>query len=226
MLQAGQTIRDVADALGLATNTVAYHRDNPPGPPKEIPDLRNTVGSVPTREAVAQLHARGLSGAAIARELGVTKGTVSYHLGRLGVPRDDRGARRYDWVAIKDFYDAGHSMRECQLAFGFSSETWHSAVKRGVLVPRSHRIPNEELFAAGTRRNRWHLKGRILADGLKDPNCAKCGLDSWRGAPLSLELHHINGDRNDNRLVNLEFVCPNCHSQTENFAGRNQRRAA
>jgi 5-methylcytosine-specific restriction endonuclease McrA len=39
-----------------------------------------------------------------------------------------------------------------------------------------------------------------------------------------MALHHINGDRLDNRLENLELLCPNCHSQTETFAGRNGRR--
>ena len=69
-----------------------------------------------------------------------------------------------------------------------------------------------------------HLKLRLIAAGLLEPVCARCGIDSWRGRPLSLALHHMNGDKDDNRLVNLELLCPNCHSQTENFAGRNRRR--
>lgn len=56
--------------------------------------------------------------------------------------------------------------------------------------------------------------------------CEKCGLDEWRGSPLSLALHHVNGDRHDNRLANLQLLCPNCHSQTDNFAGRNRGCAA
>jgi 5-methylcytosine-specific restriction endonuclease McrA len=45
---------------------------------------------------------------------------------------------------------------------------------------------------------------------------------------LSLQLHHINGERHDNRLENLALLCPNCHSQTNTWAGRNgtRRRAA
>lgn len=39
---------------------------------------------------------------------------------------------------------------------------------------------------------------------------------------LILELDHINGIRNDNRLENLRFLCPNCHSQTPTFKGRNK----
>lgn len=50
-----------------------------------------------------------------------------------------------------------------------------------------------------------------------------CGLEEWLGRPLSMALHHVNGEDADNRLENLQMLCPNCHSQTENFAGRNRR---
>ena len=50
----------------------------------------------------------------------------------------------------------------------------------------------------------------------------ECGITSeWRGKPIRLQLHHKNGDNSDNQLVNLCYLCPNCHSQTVNFGGRN-----
>jgi Zn finger protein HypA/HybF involved in hydrogenase expression len=73
-------------------------------------------------------------------------------------------------------------------------------------------------------RNRTHLKGRLIAEGLKENRCEECGLTEWLGRPLSMALHHVNGDGRDNRLENLRLLCPNCHSQTDNFAGRGRKR--
>jgi len=78
---------------------------------------------------------------------------------------------------------------------------------------------------SGRRVNRTHLKGRLLAAGLKDNRCERCGIQDWLGKPLAMALHHVNGDGRDNRLENLMMLCPNCHSQTENFSGRGRRRA-
>jgi hypothetical protein len=58
--------------------------------------------------------------------------------------------------------------------------------------------------------------------------CAKgdeCGNDGkWNGEKLSLHLEHKNGVNDDNRLINLTFLCPNCHSQTKTYSGKNKKR--
>jgi len=43
------------------------------------------------------------------------------------------------------------------------------------------------------------------------------------GRALSIHLDHINGAGDDYRLDNLRMLCPNCHSQTETYGGRNIR---
>ena len=69
-----------------------------------------------------------------------------------------------------------------------------------------------------------HFKSRLLREGLKENRCEICGLSEWLGNPFSLELHHVNGRGNDNRLENLQLLCGNCHSQTDNWGGRGIRR--
>ena len=51
-------------------------------------------------------------------------------------------------------------------------------------------------------------------------HCERCGLETWQGLPIPLEIHHINGDNTDNRLENLQLLCPNCHALTNNYRGK------
>lgn len=67
------------------------------------------------------------------------------------------------------------------------------------------------------------LKNKLLKNGFKEHRCECCGLTEWLGQPIKLELHHINGDNTDNRLENLQILCPNCHSYTDNYGGKNQK---
>jgi transposase len=175
-----------------------------------------------TRERVLERRAAGLSLTQIARELGLTKSTVAYHVRRAGEPPDERFNRRYDWRAVQAYYDAGHSITACQEKFGFSRQTWNAARLRGDVRSRPQAMPIEQLL--GRPRRRSHLKLRLIAAGLLQTACYECGISEWRGQALSLALHHVNGRGQDNRLENLQLLCPNCHSQTENFSGRNKGR--
>ena len=63
------------------------------------------------------------------------------------------------------------------------------------------------------------LRIKLIKEGIKENKCEICGqLPEHMGKPLTLQLHHINGNHNDNRLENLIILCPNCHSQTENYS--------
>jgi hypothetical protein len=177
---------------------------------------------VRSRQKVAMLAHYGFSQAEIVAGTGLAKSTVAYHLRNLGKPADERFNRRYDWAEVQRFYDEGNSITQCMERFGFSRGTFNDARLRGAVTTRPQAMPLERLLTG--RRDRKHVKRRLVRLGLKKNECETCGISEWLGAPLVMALHHVNGDGHDNRLENLQVLCPNCHSQTENFAGRNLRK--
>ena len=65
------------------------------------------------------------------------------------------------------------------------------------------------------------LKEKLIRDGIKQNCCELCGVSEWLGVKLPLELHHKNGNHQDNELENLQILCPNCHSIQEGNSGAN-----
>jgi 5-methylcytosine-specific restriction endonuclease McrA len=128
----------------------------------------------------------------------------------------------YDWSEVQRYYDQGHTYRDCKARFGFCAASWHKAVQRGRIKSRSNLMPLEVLLA--TSRSRAGVRRRLLRDGIFINACSDCGLTEWRGRPISMHIDHVNGVRDDHRLENLRMLCPNCHSQTPTYAGRNVKR--
>ena len=80
----------------------------------------------------------------------------------------------------------------------------------------------EILVENSTYANISSLKKRLIDAKKIEYKCAICGISEWLGKPLSLQLDHINGINNDHRLENLRLLCPNCHSQTDTYSGKNK----
>ena len=68
-------------------------------------------------------------------------------------------------------------------------------------------MPISELLSS-PKRNRKHIKVRLLTAGLLENLCSACGVTAWRGNPHNMHLNHINGVRNDNRLRKLTNALP------------------
>lgn len=83
---------------------------------------------------------------------------------------------------------------------------------------------NSILVKNSSYYNISRLKIRLVRENMLEYKCAICGNPgTWQGKKLCLQLDHINGINNDHRLNNLRFLCPNCHSQTDSYSGKNNR---
>lgn len=67
-----------------------------------------------------------------------------------------------------------------------------------------------------------HVKDKLFEYGYKSKACEICGIMDWNGKPLTLQIHHIDGQHKNYTPENLQILCPNCHSQTDNW-GRKKR---
>lgn len=92
-----------------------------------------------------------------------------------------------------------------------------------IKITKLNNVKKEDILKENCKHQRTVLRRYVIKNNLIPYKCAICGCTEWQGKTLSLELDHINGINNDNRLENLRFLCPNCHSQTSTYGSRNQQ---
>lgn len=102
----------------------------------------------------------------------------------------------------------------------FTGQGWNT----GLHFKPAEAKPIKDILVVDSNYQSYKLKRRLIQEGLKDNICERCRLSEWQGAPIPLELHHINGNNRDNRLENLALLCPNCHALTKSYRGKNKSR--
>lgn len=103
----------------------------------------------------------------------------------------------------------------------FKSRAW----SKGRIFSNRRKPPEEVLVEMPIGSNRTHadiLRRSLIEIGRKE-ECYKCGIGpKWNDTKLSLEVHHKDGNYRNNKDDNLDFICPNCHSQTDNYKAKNK----
>lgn len=144
--------------------------------------------------------------------------------------RNDIDAKR-DWI-IAELERGVPRLELCRvLACRYDTlaarlKKWHCTAKnqagKGIARPARQTSLEEYLAPGGPGISSAKLREKLIEAGVKERKCEECGLESWRGMALPLELDHLNGNHFDNRLENLRIKCPNCHSQAPTNAGKNK----
>jgi len=103
----------------------------------------------------------------------------------------------------------------------FHGMTWSKGKTWLKQVDLSDKLVEHSTYSSGLPRSSFKLKNQLLKLGYKEHICEKCLGTEWVGEKIPLELHHINGNRFDNRIENIQFLCPNCHALTDNYRAKN-----
>lgn len=99
----------------------------------------------------------------------------------------------------------------------FTGKGWNIGLK---FKPKKAK-PLSEILVENSNYQSFKLAQRLIKERVKERKCERCKRTEWEGVPIPLELHHINGTRTDNRIGNLQLLCPNCHALTDNYRGKN-----
>lgn len=144
---------------------------------------------------------------------------------------------------LKKMLDESLSFREVLMKIGYNTNGsgGYSTLKnecklRNITIPiynqfgksitgKIKKLDDDEIFCKNSTYSRQHLKERIIKNNFIEYKCSDCGNSGeWNGKKLVLQLEHKNGVNNDNRLENLTFLCPNCHTQTDTYSSKSRKK--
>jgi 5-methylcytosine-specific restriction endonuclease McrA len=141
-----------------------------------------------------------------------------------------RNGAKINWIEINNFMNNGGSYRDAAEKFGICKATISKARGRGdITLQKTIDMSAEEYSnkVNGVKAKPHHrklLRRKLLNEGT-EYKCVICKITKWNEKAISLEVDHIDGNSSNNLLENLRLLCPNCHSQTNTWRGRNTKKA-
>ena len=128
--------------------------------------------------------------------------------------------RKVGWVPRGDNYKIFHKYEK-----EYELDTSHFTGLRSNIGNKNN--PNNEKSASDYIKNSYvrssTLINKLFKDGIKERKCECCGCTHWMGKSIPLELHHKDGNHDNNSFDNLEVLCPNCHYFTDTYRGRKNK---
>lgn len=192
------------------------------------------------RSKIHQLREEGNTIPQICKILNLSKGSVGYYLTNYnGKFKNKRGYGEFDLLLeecggeIINLYKENISISIIASKYNVSQ----FFIKKYLIKKKEYKEKNRKLnikyLIEGKikYKNPYHgsinfsIKAYLLKEKIFKYKCYICNISKWNNKEISLDLDHIDGNRENNLLNNLRLLCPNCHSQTSTFKGRNNKKA-
>lgn len=193
-----------------------------------------------------ELHDKGLSYTEIAKQCNSTKSLVAYYLGSRWEQEKEQRIQRekdqqeYENIVVELIKDSKNINEVCnklgirgtntnyeriiKIIDKYQIDTSHFCID--FTQRKSKNYTKEDIFKENSTYQKSKLKDKLIEFHIKEWKCEKCGRTEWEGEKIPLETHHINGINTDNRIENLQLLCPNCHAITDNYCGKNIKTSA
>lgn len=194
------------------------------------------------QKKILELRKSGLTVNQISAEIGISKWSVKYVVSPKFTERQKKAEARkiaekeFEQLVIKYLPESNSLNNLCSKLGLKGVDGYYKKINRiieknnlstdhfgTIKVKRKSRnlytaMSDEEFFVKDSNRYGESIIKRLINGGYKEYKCENCGINEWNCKPLRLQVHHINGDHFDNRLENLQLLCPNCHTQTDTYA--------
>lgn len=146
---------------------------------------------------------------------------------------------QYTKEKLQEFCDESTSLRELAIKIGYSPNSGSGIKQIKEMIQEldlgtSHftgqkhskntgkiKTQTEDYLSGKVKITTHKLRLRLISQKYFEEKCNSCGNTEWLGEKIPLELHHKDGNKENNSLENLELLCPNCHVFTDTYKTKN-----